>query len=76
MSRQYVFAAVASVFAALTAVFTAVAAENNDETAVTKTADTSVKFSSHRSKISFSDCKMYLSLCIIVEGLISLASDN
>ena len=33
-----VFAAVASVFAAVTAVFTAVVAENNDETAVNKTA--------------------------------------
>ena len=33
---------------------TAVAAENTDETAVTNTAATSVKFSSHRSKIYFS----------------------
>ena len=34
--------------------FTAVAAENTDETAVNDTAATSVKFSSHSSKISFS----------------------
>ena len=31
-----------------------VAAENTDETAVTNTAATAVKFGSHRSKISFS----------------------
>ena len=49
-----IFVAEASVFAAVTAVFTAVATENNDETAVTKTAATSVTFSSHRSKMSFS----------------------
>ena len=36
------------VFTAVTVVFTAEAAENTDETAVTKTATTSVKFSSHR----------------------------
>ena len=38
----------------VTAVFTAVAAENADETAVSNTAATSVKFSSNRSKMSFS----------------------
>ena len=42
----------ASVFAANTTVFTAVAAENTDKTALTNTAATSVKFSSHRSKMS------------------------
>ena len=49
-----VFAAVASAFAAVTSVFTAVATKNNDETSITNTAATSVKFSSHRSKICFS----------------------
>ena len=49
-----VFTAVASAFAAVTSIFTAVAAENTDETAVTKTASTSVKFSLHRSNMSFS----------------------
>ena len=44
----------ASAFAAITAVFTAVPVENTDETAVTKTAAISVKFSSHRSKMTFS----------------------
>ena len=38
---------------AMTAVFTAVAAENTDDTAVINTAATSVKFSLHRSKMSF-----------------------
>ena len=38
---------------AVTAVFTDVTAENTDETAVTNTAANSVKFSAHRSKISF-----------------------
>ena len=38
----------------MTSVFTAVGAENNYETAVTKTAATSVKLSSHHSKISLS----------------------
>ena len=38
----------------MTTVFTALAAENTDETAVNDTAATSVKFSSHGSKISFS----------------------
>ena len=38
----------------MAAFFTAVAAENTDETAVTKTAATSVKFSSHRGKMFFS----------------------
>ena len=36
------------------AAFTSVAAENTDETTVTKTDLKSVKFSSHRSKMSFS----------------------
>ena len=49
-----VFTAVASAFAAVTSVFTAVATKNTDETSITNTAATSVKFSSHRSKISFS----------------------
>ena len=52
-----VFTAVASVFAAVTSIFTAVAAENADETPITDTAATSVKFSSHCSKISFSVLK-------------------
>ena len=42
----------ASNFATVTAVFTAVAAKISDETAVINTAATSVKFSSHRSKIA------------------------
>ena len=41
-----VFTAVASAFAAVTSIFTAVAAENTDETPITNTAATSVKFSS------------------------------
>ena len=46
----------------MTAIFTTVVAENNDETAVTKTAAiTSAKFSSHRSKISFSEFVEFLS---------------
>ena len=45
-----VFAAVASAFAAVTSSFTAVVTKNTDETSITNTADTSVKF----SKISFS----------------------
>ena len=49
-----VFAAVAAVFTAEMAVFTTVKAKNTDETAVISTAATSVKLSSHRSKISFS----------------------
>ena len=49
-----VFTVVASSIAAVTAVFTAVVAENTDETAVINTAATSVKFSSHRSIMSFS----------------------
>ena len=48
-----VFTAVASAFAAMTSVFTAAAAENTDETSITNTADTSVKFSSYRSNMSF-----------------------
>ena len=48
-----VFTAVASALAAVTSIFHALATENTDETAVTNTAATSVKFSSHRSKISF-----------------------
>ena len=56
-----VFAVVASVFAAVNAVFTAVAAENTDETAITNTAATSVKFSSHRIKMSFSVGPNYFS---------------
>ena len=42
-----------SIFA-LMAVFTAVVAENIDKAAVTNTSATSVKFISHRSKMSFS----------------------
>ena len=38
----------------MTTVFTAVAAKNTDETTVNNTAATSVKFSSHGSKIPFS----------------------
>ena len=53
-----VFAADASAFAAVTSVFTAVATKNTDETSITNTAATSVKFSSHRSKISFSAGQM------------------
>ena len=49
-----VFTAAASAFAAVTPIFTAVATENTDEMAITKAAATSVKFSLHRSKISFS----------------------
>ena len=61
------FAAVTSVFtavavshqyfrsiSAVTTVFTAVAAKNTDKATVNNTAGTSVKFSSHGSKISFS----------------------
>ena len=39
---------------AVTTVFTAASAENTDEAAVSNTSATSVKFSSHRSKMSFS----------------------
>ena len=42
------------VFAAVMLVFTVVAAKNTDETVATKTAATSVEFSFHRSKMSFS----------------------
>ena len=49
-----VFTAVTSAFAVVTSIFTAVATKNTDETSITNTAATSVKFSSHRSKISFS----------------------
>ena len=38
----------------MTTVFTAVAVKNTDETAITNTAATSVKFSSHCSEMSFS----------------------
>ena len=41
----------------MTAVFTTVATKNTDETTVNNTAATSVKFSSHIRKISFSVCK-------------------
>ena len=54
-----VFAAVATAFAAVTSIFTAVATKNTDETSITNTAATPVKFSSHRSKISYS----VLSVC-------------
>ena len=43
-----------TVFTIVASAFTAVAAKNTDETAVTNTAATSVKFNSHRSKMSFS----------------------
>ena len=49
-----VFTAVTSALTAVTSIFTALATENTDETAVTKTAATSVKFSFHRSNMSFS----------------------
>ena len=49
-----VFSAVASAFAAVTSIFTAAVAENADETPITNTAATSVKFNSHRSNMSFS----------------------
>ena len=45
---------VTTVFAAVTTVFTAVAAKITDETIVNNIAATSVKFSSHVRKISFS----------------------
>ena len=49
-----VFTAVASFFAAVTSIFTGVAGENTNETPITNTAATSVKFSSHRNNMSFS----------------------
>ena len=49
-----VFTAVVPAFAAVTAVFTVVAAENTVQTAVTDTGATSVKISSHCSKMAFS----------------------
>ena len=48
------FAAVTSAFAAVTSIFTAVATKNTTETSITNTPATSVKFSSHRRKMSFS----------------------
>ena len=48
------FTAFASAFAAVASIVTTVATKNTDETSITDTAATSVKFSSHRSKISFS----------------------
>ena len=52
------FTTVESVFlSGVTVVLPAVALANNAETAVTKTADTSVKFSSHRIVKYLSVCK-------------------
>ena len=67
-----VCAAVESVFDAVTAVFTAVVAENTDETIVSNNDATSVKFSSHRSKKSFSVCFVVELIRIRVDSKLKL----